>query len=118
MRRPSPFMLAAPCILAAVSVADAQTVYPVDQAQILAGSRFDFKVELPDRVAQPDIRVSVNGEDYAAAFGKAATYVEKEDGKEQSALILRDVTLTKTGNYTVKVSAGSRSRELTWNVYD
>jgi alkaline phosphatase len=118
MRRPLRFMLAVPCILAAVSIADAQTVYPVDQAQILAGSRFDFKVELADQVALSDIRVSVNGADYVAAFGKAATYIEKEDGKEQSALILRDVTLAKAGSYTVKVSAGSRSRELTWNVYD
>jgi len=28
----------------------AQTIYPIDRAAILAGSRFDFKVEFPDRV--------------------------------------------------------------------
>ena len=98
--------------------AQAQTVYPVDQAQILAGSRFDFKVELPERVAQADIRITVNGAYYTTALGKAATYIEKEDGKDQSALMLRDVTLTKPGNYAIKVSAGPRARELSWTVYD
>lgn len=118
MRVPTRFMLSAVFILTAGCVAQAQTVYPIDQAQILAGSRFDFKVELPERVAQSDIRITVNGADYTAAFGKPVTYIEKEDGKEQSALYVRDIALTKPGTYAVKVSAGNRSRDLSWNVYD
>lgn len=111
-------MLTAFFMLAAGSAAQAQTVYPVDHAQILAGSRFDFKVELPDRVAPSDIRVTVNGVDYPEIFGKTAAYIEKEDGKEQSALILRDVALTKPGAYAIKVSAGARTREISWTVYE
>jgi alkaline phosphatase len=118
MRVPPRFTLSAVFILTAGCVAQAQTVYPVDQAQILAGSRFDFKVELPERVAQSDIRVTVNGADYTAAFGKPVTYIEKEDGKEQSALYVRDIALNKAGAYAIKVSAGNRSRDVTWNVYD
>lgn len=118
MRVPPRFTLSAVFLLTTGCVAQAQTVYPVDQAQILAGSRFDFKVELPERVAQSDIRITVNGADYTAAFGKPVTYIEKEDGKEQSALYVRDIALTKPGTYSVKVSAGNRSRDLSWNVYD
>jgi len=118
MRRAKRQTLTAFFVLTTATVAQAQTVYPVDQAQILAGSRFDFKVELPERVAQSDIRVTVNGADYATALGKTASYIEREDGKDQSALILRDVTLTKPGAYAIKVSAGTRTRELSWTVYD
>ena len=48
----------------------------------------------------------------------AATFIEREDGKDQSALILRDVTLTRPGNFTVEVSDGTRSRSVAWTVYD
>ena len=51
-------------------------------------------------------------------LGKSPQFVEKEDGKEQSALILRDVTLDKAGTYAVKVTAPGAARELTWNVFD
>jgi alkaline phosphatase len=112
-----PFALIAAFSLVTTTVY-AQTVYPIDRAEILRGVRFDFKVELPDRVAQPDIKVTLNDQDAVAVFGKSADYVEREDGKDQSALILRDVALTTPGTYKVKVSAGGQSREITWNVYD
>lgn len=100
------------------SAAFAQTIYPIDRAEILSGARFDVKVEFPDRVDAAAIKITVNGEDHAAAFGKPAAYVEREDGKDQSALILRDVTLSKPGRTTVEVSDGTRSRTVTWTVYD
>ena len=84
-------------VLLSGSSLSAQTVYPIDRAEILAGAQFDFKVEFPDRVDPAKLKVTVNGEDYAAAFGRAGTFIEREDGKDQSALMLRDVTLTKPG---------------------
>src|SRR5687768_15946358 len=48
MRRLSRLPLIASFIVSAPAVAQAQTIYPVDQAQILTGARFDFKVELPE----------------------------------------------------------------------
>ena len=80
--------------------------------------RFDFKVEFPDRIDPAKLKVTVNGEDYAAVFGRAATFIEREDGKDQSALMLRDVALTKPGPVTVEVGDGTRSRKLAWTVYD
>lgn len=96
----------------------AQTVYPIDRAEILSGARFDFKVEFPERVDPARLKVTVNGQDHAAAFGRAGTFVEREEGKEQSALILRDVALAKPGPVAVEVSDGTRSRKVTWTVYD
>lgn len=96
----------------------AQTIYPVDRAEILAGSKFDFKVELPEKIAASDIKVTINGADQTAVFGKNADYIEREDNKDQSALLLRDVTLDKPGSYKIDVTAGSLTRSVTWNVYD
>ncbi len=61
--------------------------------------------------------VTLNGEDHAKVFGKPAVFIEREDGKDQSALLLRDVSLSKPGAYRIRVTDGTRTRELSWNVY-
>src|SRR5262244_944496 len=96
----------------------AQTVYPIDRAEILVGARFDLKVEFAGLADPTKVSVTLNGKDHAEVFGKAATFVEREDGKDQSALILRDVSLAQPGIYRLRVSDGVNSRELDWNVYD
>ena len=105
-------------VLLSGSPLSAQTVYPIDRAEILAGAQFDFKVEFPDRVDPAKLKVTVNGEDYAAAFGRAGTFIDREDGKDQSALILRDVTLAKPGSVAVEVSDGTGNRSVAWTVYE
>lgn len=96
----------------------AQTIYPIDRAEILAGAHFDFKVEFPGPVDPVKMKITVNGADYSDAFGQSGNFVDREDGKDQSALILRNVALSKPGNVTVEVSDGARSRTVTWMVYD
>ena len=112
------FIAAAGALLLTGTSLAAQATYPVDRAEILAGSKFDFKVELPEKIAESDIKVTVNGADQTAVFGKNADYIEREDNKDQSALLLRDVTLDKPGSYKIDVTAGSLTRSVTWNVYD
>ena len=80
----------------AASAGSAQTVYPIDRADILTGARFDFKVEFAGLADPAKISVTLNGKDYAQVFGKAATFVERD----QSALLLRDVMLSEPGTYT------------------
>src|SRR6478609_5437774 len=111
-------VLASLIVLCWTSSLSAQTVYSIDRAEILAGARFDFKVEFPGPVDPARLKVTVNGADHAAAFGRAATFVDREDGKDQAALILRDVTLTKPGTVTVEVSDGTQQRSIAWTVYD
>jgi alkaline phosphatase len=98
--------------------AHAQAIYPIDRAEILAGSRFDFKVELPSMIAASAIKVTINGLEQSAAFGKSADYITRDDDKDQSALLLRDVVLDKAGSYTIDVTAGAFTKSVTWNVYD
>ncbi|HZD63805.1 MAG TPA: alkaline phosphatase [Xanthobacteraceae bacterium] len=105
-------------IAMAASAGSAQTVYPIDRADILSGARFDFKVEFAGLTDPSKISITLNGKDYAEVFGKAATFVEREAGKDQSALLLRDVSLKDAGVYNIRVTDGAETRELRWNVYD
>jgi len=65
--------LAATLATSAALPAGAQTIYPLDRAEIMAGGRFDFKVEFPGAPAEADVKVTINGQDAAAFFGKPAT---------------------------------------------
>src|SRR5687767_3482154 len=56
-----PFAATAVAILLSTSPTTAQTIYPIDRAEILAGAQFDFKVEFPDRVDPAKLKVTVNG---------------------------------------------------------
>jgi alkaline phosphatase len=112
------FLAVATLLAISASAGSAQTVYPIDRADILAGTQFDFKVEFQGLVDPAKISVTLNGKDHAQIFGRAATFVEREDGKDQSALILRDVSLAQPGTYKVSVTDGAQTRELDWNVYD
>jgi alkaline phosphatase len=48
----------------------AQSIYPLDRAEILLGSKFDCKVEFEGDVAADAIQVTLNGRDAAAVFAK------------------------------------------------
>jgi Alkaline phosphatase len=55
--------------------APALTIYPIDRAQILAGSHFDLKVEFDGVLAPERASVTVNGQPLAAAFGRGVQFV-------------------------------------------
>ena len=102
--------------------AHAATVYPLDRATILAGSPFDFKVELDGKYSAGDVKVTINGQDYKTVLGSEAEFVEMEKGKDDkelgSALILRKLSITAPGTYTVEVTAGDETKSVTWDVYN
>jgi alkaline phosphatase len=102
----------------ACTSAGAQTIYPLDRAEILAGARFDLKVEFPGAPAEGAVRVTINGENAATVTRKSASFVEKEDGGDHSAYWIRGVTLAKAGKYTVEAAAGDKSARVTWEVFD
>lgn len=117
MRRVLAAAAAFAAVAASIPLCQAQTVYPIDRADILVGSRFDFKVEFLGRADPAKVAVTVNGEDHQKVFGKGAVFIEREDGKDQSALILRDVVLTQPGDYRVRATDGTQTREVAWTVY-
>src|SRR5215468_4011017 len=93
-------------LVVTAGISEAATIYPIDRATILQGSRFDFKVEFDGRVPPDQVTVTINGVEHATVFGRPARFVDKEEGHEASALILRDVVLTQPGGYVVTASDG------------
>ncbi|MEI6200732.1 MAG: alkaline phosphatase [Enhydrobacter sp.] len=96
----------------------AQTIYPLNRAEILAGARFDFKVEFPGAPEQAAVKITIDGQDAATVLGKSATFVQREDGGEFSAFWIRDAVLPKAGKYAVEATAGDRKASVAWEVFD
>lgn len=112
------YWLAMAAVAIVPGVAGAQTIYPLDRATVLSGSPFDLKVEFPAVVKEADVKVLVNGEDYASVFGKKAEFIEKEGGADVSSIRLNDVVISKPGSYKVEASvAGQPAKSVTWEVY-
>ncbi|MBK1714782.1 alkaline phosphatase [Rubrivivax gelatinosus] len=117
---PKPLSTLAAGALAALlgCAAQAQSIYPLNRADILAGARFDFKVEFDVVVAPEQLKVTVNGQDFAKVFGQQPEFIAREDGKDASSLLLRGVSLASAGRYTVKASDGRNEKSVVWTVYD
>ena len=58
----------------------APSIYPVDTARFLGGSRFDFKVEFDGELAEKDAKVLINGQDAKAVLGAKPEFIAKEKG--------------------------------------
>ncbi len=99
-----------------VSKTNAQ-IYPIDRAALLSGGVFDFKVELPMVTKLEDVKILVNGEDYKSVFGKAPTFIEKENGDGASSVVIKGVSLKTPGTYKVEASVGDFRESVTWEVF-
>jgi alkaline phosphatase len=108
--------LMAAAMLASVAPAAAQTIYPLNRAEILEGSRFDFKVEFPNAPASADVKVTINGKPVAEAFGREVQFVQNEEGQKHSALWLRSAQLP-AGQYVVEATQGGEKATVNWHVY-
>jgi alkaline phosphatase len=115
MRRHAGIMLGAILfVVSATGAARAQTIYPLNRAEILAGSKFDLKVEFPGAPPASSISVTINGADAASVIGKSATVIEREDGGTHSAFWIRDAALGKPGRYIVEATAGASKASVAW----
>jgi len=104
--------------MAVVSSAFAQTIYPIDRAEILAGSRFDLKVEFDAILERGEVTVTLNGEDAAGALGGTAEVIDREDGNDLTAYWVRGAAIEKPGTYTLEARAATGiSAKVTWDVY-
>jgi alkaline phosphatase len=100
-----------------VTAAHAATIFPLSRATILAGSPFDVKVEFDKAVKAEDVSVTINGQPAAAVLGKDFQFIDKEEGVEASAVLLRDARIAKPGTYTVIAKAGDDTKTVIWDVY-
>lgn len=108
-----PFMVAA-LPLSAV----AQSIYPIDRATMMADGKFDFKVEFDEIVTPDQVSILINGKDFKDVLGSTnVEFVEKEDGKDVSALWLRNVSIQDAGDYKVEAKANGKESAVSWTVY-
>ncbi|MCZ8512700.1 alkaline phosphatase [Paenibacillus filicis] len=85
-------------------------IAPIDRAKFLAGSKFDFRVELNQLSAMPgSVSITVNGQDAEAFFGKK--FVKTNTDKSQE-FTIRDVSIDKAGTYEVAVKADGLSKTV------
>jgi alkaline phosphatase len=105
-------------LLAAVAApVAAQTIYPLNRAQILVGADFDLKVEFPGAPAPADVKVTINGEDAAKVLGKPPEIIANEDGFPQTAYWIRGAHLDSAGRYAVEASAGTAKANVEWDAF-
>lgn len=89
-------------------------IAPIDRAKFLAGSRFDFRVELNDLREKPaSVSITINGQAADAYFGKTLVRTETDTSVEYT---VRDVTFNEAGVYEVAVAAGGMSKSVRYEV--
>jgi alkaline phosphatase len=118
MKRHAGTALGSALLVVATCAAQAQTIYPLNRAEILVGAKFDLKVEFPGAPSASAVRVSINGVDAAAVLGKSASVVEHEDGGDHSAFWIRDAALSRPGRYVIEAAAGDSRASVTWEAFD
>lgn len=94
-----------------------QTIYPLHRAEILAGARFDLKVEVPGSPPLSEVAVTINGQPAAGVLGSQIVYVPNEDGQSHSALWIKNAHIDAPGRYTVVAGADGRTASVTWEIF-
>ena len=103
--------------IGALSAQAATTVLPLDRATIMIGSPFDLKVEFDGVVKREDVKLTINGQPVETVLGKALQFVEKEEGVDASAVLIRQGAFKQAGSYKVVATAGSETKTVTYDVY-
>ncbi len=99
-----------------LNVIHAAVIYPIDKAEILAGSKFDIKVEFNQVVNPNEVAITVNGMPANKLIIAKSEFISNENGKGSS-IIYRDVQLPKAGKYQVVARASQEELQVTWEVY-
>ena len=96
--------------------AHAAAVYPINNAAILAGSKFDIKVEFSQAVNLEEVVIDINGSPSNKLITAKPEFIPNENGKGSS-ILFRDVQLTKAGKYQVVARTPQERLQVTWDVY-
>ena len=94
----------------------ASAIYPIDQASILVGSKFDIKVEFNTVLNSNDVKLDLNGAPLKSLVNSKEEFIANENGKG-SAIIYRDVELPKPGKYVLTAQTPQERLEVAWDVY-
>ena len=114
----SPFLRAVFLIVfgSLAGIAQAAAVYPIDQASILVGSKFDIKIEFSSVINPEEIIIELNGAPINKIISAKPEFISNENGKGGSVLF-RDVQLSKAGKFQVIARAPQERLQVSWDVY-
>jgi alkaline phosphatase len=98
------------------ALVQAAAIYPIDQASILSGSKFDIKIELNSVVNPGDVVIELNGKPINQVISGKADFIANENGKGSS-ILFRDVQIAKPGKYQIQVRVPQEQLQVTWEVY-
>jgi alkaline phosphatase len=99
-----------------VGYIQAAAIYPIDQASILAGSKFDIKIEFNTAINAADAVIELNGAPINKTIGIKPEFIANENGKGSS-IVYRDVQISKPGNYQIVARSPQERLQVTWDVY-
>jgi alkaline phosphatase len=97
-------------------IVHAAAIYPIDQANILAGSKFDIKVEFNSVVNQNDVILELNGKPINTLVTVKPEFIANENGKGSS-LVFRDVQISRAGKYQLTATVPQERLQVSWDVY-
>lgn len=116
MRR---LMWTLPALVLLPALATAQAIYPIDRAEMVAGARFDLKVEVPGAAEAAAIKVTIDGVDAATMAGRPPEVLVREEGQAHTAYWLRGMSLAKAGRHEVEASVdGKPLAHVAWTIYE
>ena len=94
----------------------AAAIYPIDQATILAGSKFDIKIEFNTVINLGDAEIELNGAPINKIISAQPEFISNENGKGSS-ILYREVQLPKAGKYQIVARAPQERLQVIWDVY-
>jgi len=94
----------------------AAAIYPIDQAAILAGSKFDIKIEFNTVINPEEAAIELNGAPINKTIGTKPEFIANENGKGSS-ILFRDVRLPKAGKYEIVARSPQERLQVSWDVY-
>ena len=94
----------------------AAAVYPIDQASILASSKFDIKIEFNAVINPEQVSVDLNGAPINKMISAKPEFISNENGKGSS-ILFRDVQLSKPGKYQIVARTPQERLQVNWDVY-
>lgn len=94
----------------------ASAIYPIDQAAILAGSKFDIKIEFNTVINSKDAVIELNGLPIQKTISVKPEFIQDENGKGSS-YIFRDVQISKPGTYQIVAKLPQERLQVNWDVY-
>lgn len=94
----------------------ASAIYPIDQSAILAGSKFDIKIEFDQILNSDDIVLDLNSGPISSIIKNKLEFISNEADKGSS-IVIRNVQIQEPGRYQITARIPQEKLQVNWDVY-